>query len=1104
MSARYNDSETVDVNIFMTDRSNDSTLQWSYSATGTDADPVSMPISSLLGASSDGFLEHRFEWTPDTLIYGNNNTNLSASNLVVNRDDSHTIPSVAVPISFSHWSDGDPTASEGPPLIRSKLARIGYTRFFFNSTLASRQEEFESQCAAAAASVTCSTDDNTLRDSTAFDLAATAAFEPVKQTRSAPTYSLIAMTVSGGLLAILLAHGMVNLLVRRTSTRKHMAVPTSEDSGDASSHDSYDMAQAQHGVGGGGTSTPPLPPAYPITSNSSPSSSSQSSTMEKKIAPRRQDSDSSRDDDQDDTRDVEKGSTGLSTAVLSKWDPAALARAQLDDDSDDDSDDEEQRRRRRHDGDEGDDASLADSADDDDLMEDAQQEMNITNDDGLGRPDHLPFNSHPHSVPDDMYGSMRADGGGGYPSGYMTPSRMSQPSLLLQQGGGSDSGSEYLHSSSAAYYLNSLPTNASSLSGHHQQPWSGYNGRRMSGHSALAELNQKLSANGAKTGGPDDMVEVLNGDGGGGGTGTTTPANMGYPGYYTQNYASLAASRRSSFGADEYMKPSNMSAFGKRPSIASLHSIAMLNASGGGGNTVPDAYHPTISVWTRLDGKKSGSNEESAKKDQGDALAARVDRSGQPITDAYNSPDKRRKSWWRRGLAYLFLNEGGATLTASGAARVSYLEGLRGFACFLVSLNHFMLMFWYATTTPRAPTHTAHFEIWFYRIFTPLLMNQGTKIGIFFVLPARVMGTRYMLRGKLQDVADSTLRRIPRLAFPTFGAVLINYFCIQVDAYKWVRRLPSRTWSTWAYYQDYDSIGSFINAWIGLWFTLPPQNPVLLSTYATGVLWTIPVITQSSFAILITVIVSREMPNAWKRYSFYFACMLLSWYANRFDYYFIGGLVLADMDNKLHYRQAAAKGIPLVPRYLQSKLPKRILNNGRVHGQVVGWVLLFGGTLVQYLEYLNAPGRDFNNWEHGILPDLGTSLPRVWEGQSSENYNDPRISLYAMVIGIFLLCDLSQAFAGFFMLRWWSAIGRNAFSLYLLHGIIFWTWGAWLCLALLDIGTPYSVAVTIVFFTSYALLALFCELFTRTFDAWGVSMSKALWRYTSAGLGRRD
>lgn len=318
----------------------------------------------------------------------------------------------------------------------------------------------------------------------------------------------------------------------------------------------------------------------------------------------------------------------------------------------------------------------------------------------------------------------------------------------------------------------------------------------------------------------------------------------------------------------------------------------------------------------------------------------------------------------------------------------------------------------------------------------------------------------------MQDLADSTIRRIPRLAFPTFAAVLINYFLIQVQAYQWVLRLPSRTWSTWAYFQDFDSIGSFINAWIGLWFTLPPQDPVLLSTYATGVLWTIPVIVQSSFAILITVIVSKELPNVYKRYGFFISAMVLSWYANRFDYYFIAGLVIADMDNKLDYRKVAARGMPIVPSSLAAYVPAS-LQRIRLHGQIIGWILFLGGSMIQYLEYLDAPGGHFNRWEHGILPDFASAQPRVWvEGAVTEKYNDPRFSLFCMVIGIFILCDLCQSFANFFMLRWWSALGRNGFSLYLLHGTIFWTWGAWLCIQLLTHNVPYWAAITIVFITS--------------------------------------
>ncbi len=398
--------------------------------------------------------------------------------------------------------------------------------------------------------------------------------------------------------------------------------------------------------------------------------------------------------------------------------------------------------------------------------------------------------------------------------------------------------------------------------------------------------------------------------------------------------------------------------------------------------------------------------------------------------------------------------------------------------------------------------HYQRFEPYFYRVLGAVLLNNGLKIGIFFVLPARVMGNRYMSKGRLVDLADSTVRRIPRLAVPIFVAVLFNYFLVQVDAFKWVPRLASRTWSTWSYFSDYSNVGQFINGWITLWFTLPPISPLFLTTYATGVLWTIPVIIQNSLSILITALVSREIPDARKRFGFYFLCGFFSWYANLLTYYFIAGLALADLDNKLKYRQWAAKGIPIVPSFLRGRSPR--LDKFRIHGQIVGWILFLFGLTMQYLETNRAPGGRFSFWEHGILPNLHTAQPRVWTGDIDLTYYDPRITIFCMVMGMYVLCDLCKQFSTFFLLRFWNFVGRNAFSLFLLHGTIFWTWGAFLTLQLLKVGVAYWVTITIVFFTSYFILFLLCEIFTRTIDAMGVTASKAVWRWWSAALGRKD
>ena len=61
---------------------------------------------------------------------------------------------------------------------------------------------------------------------------------------------------------------------------------------------------------------------------------------------------------------------------------------------------------------------------------------------------------------------------------------------------------------------------------------------------------------------------------------------------------------------------------------------------------------------------------------------------------------------------------------------------------------------------------------------------------------------------------------MPRLGVTVTGAILINYFLIQVDAFLWVRRLASRSWSVWSFYQDFElaGVGEFINDWFALWF----------------------------------------------------------------------------------------------------------------------------------------------------------------------------------------------------------------------------------------------------------------------------------------------
>lgn len=805
MSAKYNDSETVDVGLYMTDLYNESTLQWSFASRGNDAHPYKVPISSLMGAgshdnASTGFYEHRFDWKPENIVWTNNNTNISASSHTVQRGGRVNIPSSPVPLSFRHWSNGDPINSQGPPHVTSHYAYVSYVRFFFNSSLPLRTTDFNAQCAAAQGRAPCSVDDLTLRGSTSFAPQSLEAISPVHSRRKAPRYSLIALTASGGLLGLLLLHGVVKSILTTKGARKaDPSIKANTTSG--SEKDDY---------AANGSKEDSLP------KSESPTLSTRKDSFSGPSGP------SSRHASSLSSSSGNGNSRSMSYIVesqplVSKWDPTALAQAaqaQEEADSEDDWENETTN---------GDDYFLADRATESNFEATAGANEN---DDALGRPDHAPawlqHNDSPSSslvnlategLPTHARSSFSIPTTTTQPllSGYVTPTRPSTREDYMANGPTTGLGSARpwtgsLSSASSA----GLPPSAWTADGPGRDSAMSFNGtRRISQTPALNQLHHALLMEGGKDDLTDDQrSEADHGDEVDLGR-DESPFGKNLPQWITD---SAVPSRPSSISQDSQLSPAtnyDAKAYARRPSMVSLYTLAMSQ----GKTTSPQM----VSVWTRRD----------LTDDPGHNLAARVDakagETSKNVGDGAAEVPKKKKNVLQKINETLFVGPDAAKTTASGAARVGYLEGLRGFACFLVSFHHFMLIFWYAATTPGAPTHTNGFEVWFHRIFGALLLNQGLKIGIFFVLPARVMGTRYMLRGRLVDLADATLRRVPRLAFPTFGAVLINYFLIQVQAYQWVPRLASRTWSTWSYFNDYDSAGSFINSWVSSRCGCPPS-----------------------------------------------------------------------------------------------------------------------------------------------------------------------------------------------------------------------------------------------------------------------------------------
>ncbi|KAI3476254.1 hypothetical protein L1887_62172 [Cichorium endivia] len=481
----------------------------------------------------------------------------------------------------------------------------------------------------------------------------------------------------------------------------------------------------------------------------------------------------------------------------------------------------------------------------------------------------------------------------------------------------------------------------------------------------------------------------------------------------------------------------------------------------GYGSEAHEAFQrPQIIQWQQRDlNAADGEVGALAKPELGDAVGRKA-RDGTKGT--VKPPESMVQAFVRRVNELLFI-KGTTQLTSTGARRIDYLDGMRGFACFLVSFHHFMLIYYFGITTPNAPHHYPRFEFWFRSLIGPIVVNQGLKLGIFFMLPSRTM----------------TNRGCPRLA--------------------------SRTWSTWSYWQNFDNVMVFLDAFISLWWSSPPVQPALVTGYATGVLWTIPVIVQGTWTCMICALIAHEIKNAYKRFSFYALCIGLSWYANTWDLFFMAGLVVADLDSKLNYQARAKKGLPHRSGLLAT-CSASAGEGGQAAGARPGVCL---GALPGRLDSAVPLADPWLSWsgirQQGVRAASGlvARAAACVGGEREHQLHGSACGVVGAVVFV-LPADGSVGSAARLLPAACVVVHRSprVLPVFLMHGVVWWTWSAWLCLTMLAAGAPYWATILVVFVTSYAMLMLVAECFTATFDYWGGLISKAVWRATLGWPGQ--
>lgn len=409
--------------------------------------------------------------------------------------------------------------------------------------------------------------------------------------------------------------------------------------------------------------------------------------------------------------------------------------------------------------------------------------------------------------------------------------------------------------------------------------------------------------------------------------------------------------------------------------------------------------------------------------------------------------------------------------------RINYLAGLVTVSCLAVTFIHFTLTF-----IPYAGglSYGMHYksEYWARWTVSPVILDP-IWLGPFFVTSCRFLVQRYIRSGNLFDIAEKMLLRAPRMLMPCIIIAMLQYFFIEEGATAKLEWLPSISWGSWTYVENYPQFGYFLNEVLELAYLIPNKAPAIVSHYCVGVLWTIPVQLQFSYTTLLAIVMVKEIKNPWKRFAFYAFCIANNWYALCWGSCFWMGAMLAD----LHLTYNYTKWVQARPLFHYPLL-------------FVLWCLIISAPLFSMLEdRLDIP---IMTRERGLHPDPTTGLPTSQTVNAGyPSYYEPRANTLIFAFSVQMLAELSTWTQTFLSFKLWIWIFPHTFTVYLVHGFIFWSFGAWLCVSLAETGMPYWANLLVLWTCCYAIIAITAVLLTPLTEGTALAVSRNVWRWAS-------
>ena len=372
--------------------------------------------------------------------------------------------------------------------------------------------------------------------------------------------------------------------------------------------------------------------------------------------------------------------------------------------------------------------------------------------------------------------------------------------------------------------------------------------------------------------------------------------------------------------------------------------------------------------------------------------------------------------------------------------KVLYLDGIRGFAAFMVFCHHFLLSFYsshYYFT--RELQHLSNdWELKYGQSVFSVFTNGNYFVNVFFVLSGFVLSRKYYNTNKFSDLVSGAHRRFLRLYIPIAFTVIIVYILIlsglfyNQEAGKFVK-------SQWCYENSFHfpDVGvQFIQAL--LYNALLNGDQTFNTTF-----WTMPIEFYGSLFVFAFLALTHTIKN---RKNILFLFVFFCFFSNSINTaMFTLGISLNLIENKT------------------------ILANKYLNTLIALIILLAGLTIGSYPSNNSIKNTIYENMYPYLMNYAGWFHPA---------------GAYFLVLSIVL----SPALQKIFSMRLFAFLGYISFSLYLLHVPLISSFGSYILLRThSQIG--YNQSVLLVFVSSSILLLFVSWLMTKYIDEGGVRLA---------------